>query len=441
VGSNTLSVTVPETTGRGLRLDRLEIIDADDNVAQGRTVTCSSQTAPYPATGALDGRLATCWRASEHPQWIEIDLGQPYPINRVRLTGRSTGPCRFEVETKPTVEDAYQQVVDGHSGAGALVTTSPVVNAFSRTLARYVRLTLLGGTDSEESYIQEFGVFTVPEQAAICIESQDYRTIQAALNDASAGATVTLQPGLYAGDGNGNLLWSTKSVTLTSIDSGNSGVVATTVVQGTSAGPVMSLSDLGPESRLMGLTITGGQVGLYCRNASPRIERCRIVENFGAGIEMQVKSDPVIRHTLICGNEGAGILMVPKTAGRMPIYNEPDFVNCTIAHNTAEGAAGGKFTMRNCIVWGNGAQTGAVQLSPVEATVGYSCIQGGFPGEGNIDADPLFLTAGDYHLHPDSPCIDAGDPLDDPGEEPAPNGERINIGVYGGTVHATSSPL
>jgi len=42
--------------------------------------------------------------------------------------------------------------------------------------------------------------------------------------------------------------------------------------------------------------------------------------------------------------------------------------------------------------------------------VTYSNIQGSYPGEGNIDADPLFVNPvmGDYHLRPGSPCIDAG---------------------------------
>jgi len=45
-------------------------------------------------------------------------------------------------------------------------------------------------------------------------------------------------------------------------------------------------------------------------------------------------------------------------------------------------------------------------------TAAYSDIQGGYCGEGNIDADPLFVDAenGDYHLQETSPCIDAGNP-------------------------------
>ena len=72
--------------------------------------------------------------------------------------------------------------------------------------------------------------------------------------------------------------------------------------------------------------------------------------------------------------------------------------------------------------------------------------------------DPLFASATDLHLQSPagrwdpavgdfvttdedySPCIDAGDPADSVGLEPVPNGDRINMGVYGGTAQASKSP-
>jgi hypothetical protein len=100
--------------------------------------------------------------------------------------------------------------------------------------------------------------------------------------------------------------------------------------------------------------------------------------------------------------------------------------------------------------------------------------------ESNTDVDPLFanplcsepgetpshpprsldeppgVAACDYHLKSQagrweggsgtwvmddvtSPCIDAGDPNSPVGEEPEPNGGRINMGVYGGTAEASKS--
>ncbi|MCX6553275.1 MAG: right-handed parallel beta-helix repeat-containing protein, partial [Acidobacteria bacterium] len=74
----------------------------------------------------------------------------------------------------------------------------------------------------------------------------------------------------------------------------------------------------------------------------------------------------------------------------------------------------------------------------------------------SFSSDPLFANsaAGDYHLQStggswhdgawtadpaDSPCVDAGDPADSVGAEPAPNGSRINLGAYGGTAQASHS--
>lgn len=111
-----------------------------------------------------------------------------------------------------------------------------------------------------------------------------------------------------------------------------------------------------------------------------------------------------------------------------------------------------------------------------DATVTHSNIQGDFPGEGNIDSAPYFAQPGhwdpmgtpddadndvwvdgDYHLKSQagrwnqttrtwitddvtSPCIDAGDPDTSVGEEPAPNGNVINMGAYGGTIEGSKSP-
>jgi len=63
----------------------------------------------------------------------------------------------------------------------------------------------------------------------------------------------------------------------------------------------------------------------------------------------------------------------------------------------------------NCILWDGGDEIWHDDGSTI--TVTYSDIQGGYPGAGNIDADPLFLDAprGNIHLSDGSPCIDSGD--------------------------------
>ena len=166
--------------------------------------------------------------------------------------------------------------------------------------------------------------------------------------------------------------------------------------------------------------------------------------------------------------------------------------NCTVVGNYAheggglsnrspEGSSNAQLT--NCIIWGNRDSSGAVASAQIyggTTYVRYSCIQGGWPGRGNINTDPCFTAQGywadandpnrsidpndpnavwvhgDYHLKSQagrwepatqtwivddvtSPCIDAGDPKGPIGFEPFPNGGIINMGAYGGTAEASKS--
>lgn len=124
--------------------------------------------------------------------------------------------------------------------------------------------------------------------------------------------------------------------------------------------------------------------------------------------------------------------------------SEPNVTNCTFSKNTAQYGAGiycnnSLLKITNSIIWSN--SVGSIYPSEtLNQTVSYCDIQGGWAGEGNINTDPCFVNGGegDYHLRPDSPCIDAGDPNSDFGLEPEPDGGRINIGYYGNTPEATS---
>ncbi|MHC4653874.1 MAG: hypothetical protein ACYS91_02525 [Planctomycetota bacterium] len=158
--------------------------------------------------------------------------------------------------------------------------------------------------------------------------------------------------------------------------------------------------------------------------------------------------------------------------------------NCTIAWNIAGWSwlvgglevYGGGANLINTNIWGNtGVQQAATAGASASAmgmefgnqemdsffvnpdiNVTYSNMQmfdsEGFydptavwPGEGNINMDPLFVSPirepYDYHLQNTSPCVNAGNPFADYSLEPAPNGGRINMGGYGGTVEASKSDI
>lgn len=136
-----------------------------------------------------------------------------------------------------------------------------------------------------------------------------------------------------------------------------------------------------------------------------------------------IESSPTVTNCTFSGNTangGAGMINATNSS--------PTITNCTFCENTST-FGGGMMTdgmnanpkVTNCIFWGNVARYGPQLLSSTDSTmtVIYSCIQEGWPGAGNIDADPLFIDANgpddmpgtpddDLRLQPGSPCIDAG---------------------------------
>jgi parallel beta-helix repeat protein len=172
----------------------------------------------------------------------------------------------------------------------------------------------------------------------------------------------------------------------------------------------------------------GSGGGIYCyKYSSPAITGNTILGNTaaqGAGICCYTSASPIVERNVIAQNNadswGGGIYCEGEC--------EPFFDGNTITGNWGSSRGGGLFcyksspTFINCIMWGDSADTGP-EIHVVDTlsvvTITYSDIAGGWEGEGNIDADPLFVTGplGDYYLsqiaagqEEDSPCVDAGDP-------------------------------
>lgn len=137
-------------------------------------------------------------------------------------------------------------------------------------------------------------------------------------------------------------------------------------------------------------------------------------------------------------------------AGSSPTLKNLTFVQ---NRNGVSAYTGANPLISNCILWDN------EQNDLIGCTALYSCIQDGTAGEGNISQDPLLAdtAGGDFHVKSrigryepatqqwvqddlTSPCIDAGDPADNPTGESLPSGGRINIGAYGNTAEASQSP-
>jgi uncharacterized repeat protein (TIGR03803 family) len=173
-----------------------------------------------------------------------------------------------------------------------------------------------------------------------------YPTIQAAIDAARAGEVIQISGGAY----HENVTIMAKDVILQSSDPADPNVTARTVIEGNGTDPVVKLQNDTEKCVVAGLTIRGGGTGVWCSGGKPVIQGCRIVENGGSGVEILAGAQPTIDHCIIAANEGMGVkLVAPQARGTAPVLTHD-----AITQNADVGLSG-LVTMRNCIVYFNGA--------------------------------------------------------------------------------------
>ena len=195
--------------------------------------------------------------------------------------------------------------------------------------------------------------------------------------------------------------------------------------------------------------------GISVNSAAVTIENC-LVRGASTGVAFGASTSYIetVRNCTLVGFSNRGIdgfgaaglllsnnIVVADGAGKYALYTSnsgPAMVsdnNCLLARN---GAAVGYY---------NGLARST--LFDWQAATGKDV--------SSISVDPLFVNAAanDYHLQStagsyhggaftadaaDSLCLDAGDPSASVGDEPSPNGGRVNLGAYGSTGQASLTP-
>jgi len=266
---------------------------------------------------------------------------------------------------------------------------------------------------------------------------EEYGTIQEALLASTTGQIIHVNEGTYHENvcfwGNATRLQSVFGPEKTVIDGGQAGTV------------ISFVWGEGPDSVIEGFTLRNGSTrGITCNASDPQIIgniiRDNASSNSGAGISVTTGATPVIIGNWILdndANEGGGLFIQNSNplilnnvlagnyanvrGGAVFCDNGPaNILSNTFAGNLSGTAAGGLFVMgsskpavRSSIFWGNQSPTHPqIYINSPANEVTFTDVQGGWPGQGCIDADPLFedQLGGDYRLKRFSPCINMGDP-------------------------------
>lgn len=127
----------------------------------------------------------------------------------------------------------------------------------------------------------------------------------------------------------------------------------------------------------------------------------------GKAVSIDLVCKPVVRGLVVYDSLWGLVVKDKATA---------TFERCTVTrcdvgikcYEKTPGAGGGHAVAESMILWGNRKTVEVDTLSSLALT--YSIAQGGHPGEGNLDADPLFADpdSGDFRPLPGSPAIGSG---------------------------------
>lgn len=320
-----------------------------------------------------------------------------------------------------------------------------------------------------------FTCITNSHGATLRVRSQ-YWTIQGAIDAASNGDTIIVENGLYQltepidFKGKAIIVISENGYTNCTIDGQWPGFIYPDP-GGWSC--VVFNNGEGNDSVLSGFQIISGtNGGINIDSSAPTIENCWIRRNAnrnGGGGIYSVFGSPVIKSCIISMNTAYTLTGTVSGGGLAFFGGNPTLINCAIDNNRAENLKGGGIycssanltifnssivnnhgfwssggggihieggstvTITNSILWQNNvSQISESDSNTVNIT--YSDIEEIWPGTGNINSNPNFISGSYQVLGDSSPCIDAGTdvgaPVTDINGRARPQDAGFDMGVF-----------
>ena len=293
---------------------------------------------------AADTALADC----ESPEIfnVQIDVPGPEPtvIFKTNEPSMTRVLCGLACGGPYIIEGSYPILATSHTIK--LIGVSPRTDYFF-----IVEAIDVAGNESVDDNAGDCFAFTTDEGPRDIFVPRQYSTIQEAIKRSWNGGTVRVADGTYTGQGNRDIDFLGKAITVRSENGPESCIID---CNGTQDEPhrgfyIHSAED--GNSIIDGFTIANGYApkdyggGIYCRDSSPTVTNCTFSGNsadFGGGGMRNYNSSPAITNCTFSENSadfGAGMYNSADSS--------PKLTNCNFRANTASGTFGAGGGMAN----------------------------------------------------------------------------------------------
>ena len=372
-------------------------------MANGRLITVAEN-------GTVEAQLSSV----NHPPTAPVLAANPRPLDAADVTLHWSPAMDLDGE-QPTYElridsdgevlESYAQQIFPGQGVTSLAVTAPLAPGVSYTFA--VRARDPHGALSAWSAPE---TFTVAMAGIVTVNGTPAANLRSAVAAAQSGDLIVVGAGTYPLS---DTLHVAGGVSVRGAGAGRTTIDAT----GLSVGVSFGGTDAKSPTVLDKVTVTGAAT-------------CVAVGSGATGVELT--------HLVVRDCATAGITVA--AAGGAAI------ANATVATNGIGVDATGISTIKNSLVSGNDVGlksegTGDLASSYDDLFGNTIDYKGLVAGTGDLAAAVTFVDLSGHNLmlSGPQPSTDEGDPADAVGEEPTPNGARINLGAFGGTADAELS--
>jgi outer membrane protein assembly factor BamB len=413
-GGTPLLATASSLAARVSILDAASGADDGDLTVVGRAlaspVMANGRLITVAENGTVEGQLSSV----NHPPTAPVLAASPRPLDAADVTLHWSAAMDLDGE-QPTYElridsdgevlESYAQQIFPGQGVTSVALTAPLVAGVSYTFA--VRARDPQGALSPWSAPE---TFTVATAGMVTVNGTPATNLRAAVAAAQAGDLVLLGAGTYPLS---DTLHVAGGVSVRGAGAGRTTIDATGLAVG------VSFDGTDPKSPavLDKTTVTGAATCVAVGSGATDVRLTHLVVH-----------DCATTGIVVAAGGGAAI------------------ANATVVGNGMGVDATGIATIKNSLLSGNDVGlksegSGDLASSYDDLFGNTTDYQGLVAGTGDLAAAVTFVDLAGHNLMlaGPQPSTDQGDPADAVGEEPTPNGARINLGAFGGTADAELS--